>query len=59
MQQKIEAIIKASIPAHSYGSSRENPTAIINASGHFFPVTSIEQIRVPRTTRVNVAQAGS
>jgi len=43
IQQKIESIIKASIPAYSYGSRREDPTNIINSSGYFSPAKSIER----------------
>lgn len=43
IQQKIESIIKSSIPAYSYGSRREDPTGIINASGYFSPARSIER----------------
>jgi ubiquinone/menaquinone biosynthesis C-methylase UbiE len=41
-QQKIESIIKSFIPAYSYGLRREDPTKIIDASGYFSPVKSIE-----------------
>jgi ubiquinone/menaquinone biosynthesis C-methylase UbiE len=41
-QQWIESIIKSSIPTYSYGSRREDPTNIINASGHFSAPKSIE-----------------
>jgi ubiquinone/menaquinone biosynthesis C-methylase UbiE len=43
VQKKIESIIKASIEGYSYGSRREDPTAVINASGLFGPVRSIEK----------------
>lgn len=43
VQQRIESIIKSFIPTYSYGSRREDPTNIINASGHFSPVNSIER----------------
>lgn len=42
IQQKIESIIKSSIPTYSYGLRREDPTNIINTSGHFTPAKSIE-----------------
>jgi ubiquinone/menaquinone biosynthesis C-methylase UbiE len=42
IQQKIESIIKSSIPGYSYGSRREDPTAVINASGLFSAVKTIE-----------------
>ena len=42
IQQRIESIIKSSIPTYSYGSRREDPTNIINTSGHFSATKSIE-----------------
>jgi ubiquinone/menaquinone biosynthesis C-methylase UbiE len=42
IQQRIESIIKSSIPTYSYGSRREDPTNIINSSGHFSAANSIE-----------------
>jgi ubiquinone/menaquinone biosynthesis C-methylase UbiE len=42
IQQRIESIIKSSIPTYSYGSRREDPTNIINTSGHFSDTRSIE-----------------
>lgn len=42
IQQGIESIIKSSIPHYSYGSRRENPTNIINASGYFSGAKAIE-----------------
>lgn len=41
IQQKIEAIIQSFIPSYSYGSRREDPTAVINSSGYFSPTKSI------------------
>jgi ubiquinone/menaquinone biosynthesis C-methylase UbiE len=41
IQQRIESIIKSSIPTYSYGSRREDPTNIVNASGHFSATKSI------------------
>ena len=43
VQQRIESIISSCIPSYSYGSRREDPTAIIDACGHFSPVNSIER----------------
>jgi len=43
LQQAIESIIKAHIADYSYGSRREDPTAVINASGCFAPARSIER----------------
>src|SRR5580658_304884 len=43
IQQKIESIIKAHIPAYSYGTRREDPTHIINSSGYFAAAKSIER----------------
>jgi ubiquinone/menaquinone biosynthesis C-methylase UbiE len=42
IQQRIESIIKSLIPTYSYGSRREDPTNIINTSGHFSATKSIE-----------------
>lgn len=42
IQQRIESIIKAAIPDYSYGSRRENPTSVIEASGLFSKVKWIE-----------------
>jgi ubiquinone/menaquinone biosynthesis C-methylase UbiE len=42
IQKRIESIIKSSIPTYSYGSRREDPTNIINSSGHFSATQSIE-----------------
>jgi SAM-dependent methyltransferase len=43
IQQRIESIIKGFIPTYSYGSRREDPTAVIESSGYFSPVKSIER----------------
>jgi ubiquinone/menaquinone biosynthesis C-methylase UbiE len=42
IQQKIESLIKASIPGYSYGLRREDPTEVIEESGFYSPVKSIE-----------------
>jgi ubiquinone/menaquinone biosynthesis C-methylase UbiE len=42
IQQRIESIIKSSIPAYSYGSRREDPTNIITTCGHFSATKSIK-----------------
>ncbi len=44
IQQRIESIIKTFIPSYSYGSRREDPTAVINSNGNFSPVKSIERM---------------
>ena len=41
VQKKIEAIIRASIPSYSYGLRREDPTSVIDSSGHFTPTKSM------------------
>jgi len=43
VQQSIESIIAAFIPSYSYGSRRQDPTAIIDSSGYFSQVRSIER----------------
>jgi SAM-dependent methyltransferase len=42
IQQRIESIIKSSIPSYSYGSRREDPTDVIDTSGYFSATRSIE-----------------
>ena len=42
VQRQIEAIIKRHIPAYSYGSRREDPTAVIDRNGDFSAVRTIE-----------------
>jgi SAM-dependent methyltransferase len=42
IQQRIESIIKSSIPSYSYGSRREDPTDVIDKSGYFSATRSIE-----------------
>jgi hypothetical protein len=42
IQQRIESIIKSSIPAYSYGSRREDLTKRIHASGYFSTPKSME-----------------
>jgi len=42
IQQRIESIIKFSIPTYSYGSRRDDPSNIISTSGHFSAPKSIE-----------------
>jgi len=43
IQHRIESIIKEFIPTYSYGSRREDPTAVISSSGYSSPVKSIER----------------
>lgn len=42
VQRRIETIIKSHIAGYSYGSRREDPTSVIDASGRFGPVQVIE-----------------
>jgi hypothetical protein len=42
IQQRIDSIIKLSIPAYPCGSRREDPTDVIDASGYFSAVQSAE-----------------
>jgi ubiquinone/menaquinone biosynthesis C-methylase UbiE len=42
LQERIEAIIRGSIPSYSYGARREDPTEVINKSGLFGEVRTIE-----------------
>jgi ubiquinone/menaquinone biosynthesis C-methylase UbiE len=57
IQQRIESIIKLSIPAYSYGSRREDPTNIINTSGHFSAAKSIEESFVWKMSKSDVIVA--
>jgi len=57
IQQQIECIIKSSIPTYSYGSRREDPTNIINASGHFSNTESIEGSFVWKMPKSDVVAA--
>ena len=41
IQARIEAIVKESIPEYSYGTRREDQTGVIDQSGLFGPVTTI------------------
>lgn len=43
LQKKIEGIIHSFIPSYSYGSRRQNPTAVLDESGLFNHVQKIEQ----------------
>jgi ubiquinone/menaquinone biosynthesis C-methylase UbiE len=57
VQQRIESIIKSSIPSYSYGSRREDPTNIISTSGRFSGVRSIEGSFVWRMPKSDVIVA--
>jgi len=57
IQQRIEFIIKSSIPAYSYGSRREDPTNIIDTSGHFSATKSIEESFVWKMPKSDVIVA--
>ena len=57
IQQRVEAIIKSSIPTYSYGSRREDPTRIIDMSGYFFGAKSIEDTFVWKMARSDVVVA--
>ena len=57
IQQRIESIIKTSIPTYSYGSRREDPTNIINTSGHFSATKSIEGSFVSKMPKSDVIVA--
>jgi ubiquinone/menaquinone biosynthesis C-methylase UbiE len=57
VQKRIETIIKTHIPGYSYGSRREDPTAVIEASGLFSAVGSIERSFVWRMSRSDVIVA--
>ena len=43
LQKVIEEIIHLYLPNYEYGSRRDNPTPVINNSGHFSKVMSIEK----------------
>ena len=57
LQKRIEAIIKAQLPEYSYGSRREDPTAVIDASGRFSTVGSIEGRFVWRMSAADIVEA--
>jgi ubiquinone/menaquinone biosynthesis C-methylase UbiE len=57
IQQRIESIIKSSIPAYSYGSRREDPTSVIDTSGHFSATKSIEGSFVWKMSKSDVIVA--
>ena len=57
IQQRIESIIKSSIPNYSYGSRRENPTSVINANGHFSATKTIEGSFVWKMPKPDVIEA--
>jgi ubiquinone/menaquinone biosynthesis C-methylase UbiE len=57
IQQRIESIIKSSIPTYSYGSRREDPTNIINASGYFWATKSIEGSFIWKMPKADVIDA--
>jgi ubiquinone/menaquinone biosynthesis C-methylase UbiE len=57
VQQRIESIIKSSIANYSYGSRREDPTNLINASGHFSGTKTIEGKFVWKMPKSDVIEA--
>jgi ubiquinone/menaquinone biosynthesis C-methylase UbiE len=57
LQKQIEEIIKSAIAGYSYGSRREDPTAVINASGSFSEVKSIEGDFVWEMTKSDIITA--
>jgi SAM-dependent methyltransferase len=57
VQLKIESIIKQSIPSYSYGSRREDPTALIEAQGRFSPVRRIERSFIWNMSRSDIIVA--
>jgi ubiquinone/menaquinone biosynthesis C-methylase UbiE len=57
VQQRIEGIIKSHIPDYSYGSRREDPTAVIAASRRFSAVRSIEGHFVWEMPRPDIVEA--
>lgn len=57
LQLKIESIIKAAIPRYAYGSRREDPRGVIDASGYFLPARAIERSFSWRMPRADVVEA--
>lgn len=57
IQQRIESIIKSSIPSYSYGSRREDPTDVIDTSGYFSATRSIEGNFTWKMPRADVVTA--
>ncbi len=57
LQASIEAAIKSHVPGYSYGSRREDPTAVIDASGSFSKVQHIEESFVWPMRREDIIEA--
>jgi ubiquinone/menaquinone biosynthesis C-methylase UbiE len=57
VQTRIEAIIKSYIPGYSYGSRREDPTAVIDASRRFSSVRSLEGRFLWQMARSDIIEA--
>lgn len=57
VQGEIESIIRRHLPDYSYGTRREDQTAVIDASGLFGPVVKLEGRVVHRQTRAECVAA--
>ncbi len=57
VQLKIESIIKAAIPGYSYGSRREDPRGVIDASGYFLAAQALERSFSWRTRPADIVEA--
>jgi ubiquinone/menaquinone biosynthesis C-methylase UbiE len=57
IQRRIESVIRSSIPTYSYGSRREDPTNIINTSGHFSATKSMEGSFTSKMPKSDVIEA--
>jgi len=57
LQRQIETIIKAHIPDYSYGSRREDPTGVIDASRRFSTVRSLERRFLWEMPRSDIIEA--
>ncbi len=57
VQERIEAIIHATVPGYAYGTRREDQTAIIQQCGLFGPVTYLEGTVSHRQPIVDIVEA--
>jgi ubiquinone/menaquinone biosynthesis C-methylase UbiE len=57
VQLKVESIIKAAIPGYSYGSRREDPRGVIDASGYFLPARALERSFSCRMRPADIVEA--
>ena len=56
-QNRIERVIHSHLPSYDYGLRRQNPTAVIQRSGHFGEVSEIEERFVVRMQNDDIVEA--